>query len=107
MFPKLAVTIIALGLAACALLAMRQARLQTAHELAEAQLRIGQHDDRLLVLYAEIAGLISPDRIDARVREGQLQLAPALDSGLNILPDDGPFDIDSTWSQTPPPEPQP
>jgi hypothetical protein len=59
-FAKLAVIIVAIGLAACGLLAMRQARLQAAHELAQAQLRIARVDERLLTLHAQIADRITP-----------------------------------------------
>lgn len=65
MFAKLAVIIVSIGLAACGLLAMRQARLQAAHELAQAQLRIARVDERLLTLHAQIAERITPANIDA------------------------------------------
>lgn len=63
MFAKLAIIIVAIGLAACGLLAMRQARLQTAHELAQAQLRIARVDERLLTLHARIADRVTPASI--------------------------------------------
>jgi len=65
MTAKLAVTILAFGLMAAAMLSTRQSRLQAAHEVTEARLRIRAHDERLLELRAEIAGRVSP----ARVRE--------------------------------------
>ena len=98
MFAKLALIIVVVGLTGCAMLAMRQARLQAAHELAEAQLRIGQHDDRLLVLYAEIANLISPDQVVAQVQQHGLMLEPAVDVGWDPLIDDGPLEMSPTWS---------
>jgi cell division protein FtsL len=94
----LALIIVVVGLSGCAMLAMRQARLQAAHELAEAQLRIGQHDDRLLVLYAEIAKLISPDQVMAQVREHGFELQPAVDAGWDPLIDDGPLDDVGNWN---------
>lgn len=63
MFAKLAIIIVAIGLTACGLLAMRQARLQATHELAQAQLRIAREDERLLTLHARIAERITPERI--------------------------------------------
>jgi hypothetical protein len=81
---KLATIIVAIGLTACGLLAMRQARLQAAHELAQAQLRIARVDERLLTLHAKIADEITPGRIremrlaalEARFEQGQLEAAP-------------------------------
>ncbi len=74
MLAKLATIIVAIGLTACGLLAMRQARLQAAHELAQAQLRIARVDERLLTLHALIADEITPGRIR------QMRLA-ALEAG--------------------------
>ena len=84
MLAKLATIIVAIGLTACGLLAMRQARLQAAHELAQAQLRIARVDERLLALHALIADEITPGRVrklrlaalEARLEEGRLEAAP-------------------------------
>ncbi len=72
MFAKLAIIIVAIGLTACGLLAMRQARLQAAHELAQAQLRIAREDERLLTLHAQIAERITPERIEALATQAGL-----------------------------------
>lgn len=45
------------------MLAMRQARLQAAHEVAQTQLRIQRADERLWKLRADIAALSNPSRI--------------------------------------------
>ena len=67
MFWKLCVLILTAGLIACSLLAMRQARLQSGHELAEARLRIAEHDARLLALRAQIAEASTPEAVLARL----------------------------------------
>ncbi|MCC6227986.1 MAG: hypothetical protein IT432_02030 [Phycisphaerales bacterium] len=63
MFAKLAAIILALGILGCTLLAMRQQRLQAAHELAEAQLRIRKSDEQLWLLRAQIARRLNPENI--------------------------------------------
>jgi hypothetical protein len=81
---KLATIIVAIGLTACGLLAMRQARLQAAHELAQAQLRIARVDERLLTLHAQIADEITPGQIrdlrlaalEAMAEQGRLDATP-------------------------------
>lgn len=68
MFGKLAITIVALGAFACALLAMRQSRLQAASEIAQAQLRIQKLDDELLRTRSEIARRLAPHELEALTR---------------------------------------
>lgn len=68
MFGKLAITIVALGAFACALLAMRQSRLQAASEIAQAQLRIQKLDDELLRARSEIARRLAPHELEALTR---------------------------------------
>lgn len=63
MFAKLAAIILALGILGCTLLAMRQQRLQAAHELAEAQLRIRKSDEHLWFLRTQIARRLNPESI--------------------------------------------
>ncbi|MFO0834202.1 MAG: hypothetical protein U0638_04470 [Phycisphaerales bacterium] len=63
MFAKLAAIILALGILGCTLLAMRQQRLQAAHELAESQLRIRKSDEQLWLLRAQIAHRLNPENI--------------------------------------------
>lgn len=60
MFWKAALVIVSLGACGCTLLALRQSRLQAAHELAEAQLRIRHHDEQLWRLRSEIAARVTP-----------------------------------------------
>lgn len=92
MFFKLLAIIVAIGLTACGLLSMRQARLQAAHELADAQLRIWRHDERLLRLHADIARLVAPDRVRSMVSDsnGLADLIDAGDAGWVSFPDDAP-----------------
>lgn len=94
MFAKLLAITIAIGLTACGLLSMRQARLQAVHELADAQLRIWRHDEALLKLRAEIAQEIAPDKVRdmIAVTPDIPDLMDAADAGWVSLPDDGPLD---------------
>lgn len=62
MFAKLATVIVTLGVVACVLLAVRQQRVQTAHELAEVQRRVLEHDRLLLRIRAEIAQRTTPEQ---------------------------------------------
>lgn len=63
MFGKLAVLIVALGLIAASLLAMRQMRTQAAHELAQARLRAFRVDQENARLRAMISSRIHPERV--------------------------------------------
>lgn len=69
MFAKLAAVIVAVGVCACTLLAMRQARLQAAHDLAEARLRVRAIDERVALRRAEIGRLVSPDEVRRMAEE--------------------------------------
>ncbi len=69
MFWKLAACVLCMGILGCALLSMRQARLQAAHELAQTQLRIRTCDERLFKLRAEIGRNIRPDEVRSMVSD--------------------------------------
>lgn len=69
MFAKLAFVIVAAGVCACTLLAMRQARLQAAHDLAEARLRVRAIDERVALRRAEIGRLVAPGEVRRMVQE--------------------------------------
>jgi hypothetical protein len=64
-------TVLVLGIAVCAgaLLAARQMRMQAAHELTEARLRVMKHDNELFRLRAQIAGRITPEQIEQMATE--------------------------------------
>ena len=64
MFAKLAVLIISLALCAAALLSLRQMRTQSAHELAEARLRVLQRDNEFWRLRTRIAVWVTPERVE-------------------------------------------
>lgn len=78
MTAKLAVTIVAFGLMGAAMLSIRQSRLQAAHEVTEARLRLPVHDERLTALRVEIAERVAPARVREMLEEtGQAgELAP-------------------------------
>lgn len=63
MFGKLVFLILSVGVIAGVLLVNRQLRIQSAHELADAQRRVAQHDRTLWRLRAEIAGRVTPERV--------------------------------------------
>jgi cell division protein FtsL len=63
MFLKLAALICGIAITACALLAARQLRTQTAHELSQARLRVMRLDNERWKLRSEIASLITPEHI--------------------------------------------
>lgn len=65
MVAKLAAVILAIGILACALLAVRQMRTQAAHELAETRLRIMQRDNQLWRVRTQIAEAVAPQRVQA------------------------------------------
>jgi len=64
-FAKVAIVIVALGICACSLLALRQARLQAANELAEARLRVRAIDERVSRARTAIARLVTPDQVES------------------------------------------
>lgn len=69
MFAKVAIVVIGLGAAGASLLALRQQRLQAAHELAKAQVRIERQDEQLWKVRARIAGLVNPQNVEMMASE--------------------------------------
>ncbi len=94
MAAKLAAVIITLGLIAASLLSMRQSRLQAAHEVTAARLRIREHDERLLKLRTEIASRVTPRAVREMLEEtGELdRLAPLAERVHPIKPPESPAD---------------
>lgn len=76
MFAKIALVIVALGICACSLLALRQARLQAANELAEARLRVRAVDERVAVVRTAIAACVTPEQVEAMTKEIPTTLEP-------------------------------
>lgn len=62
-FAKLVVLVLAVGGSAVGVLALRQSRLQAAHEAAEARLRTRAHAERIMDLHAQIARLVTPEAL--------------------------------------------
>lgn len=99
MFAKAVIVIVALGVCACSLLALRQARLKAANELAEARLRIRTIDERVSIVRTEVAARVTPEEIERMTREldgalGELvPLAKALElqreGGMELVQGDG------------------
>jgi len=72
-FGKLVFLIVSVGIIAGVLLVNRQLRIQSAHELADAQRRVAEHDRTLWRLRAEIASRVTPERVQlAASRLGKL-----------------------------------
>ena len=69
MFLKLATLIVVFAGVASGLLAVRQQRLQAAHDMAEAMRRAAEMDRQLWRLRAEIAARTTPDEIQRRLNE--------------------------------------
>lgn len=80
MFLKLAVCVVAMGVFGCALLAMRQARLQAAHELAQTQLRLRSSDERLFKLRTQIGASVRPEDVRSLLT-GTMSLKPIVPAG--------------------------
>lgn len=76
MFAKVVVVILALGVCACSLLALRQARLQAANQLAEARLRVRAVDERVSLVRTAIAGRVTPEQVEQMTDEAQEPLVP-------------------------------
>ncbi len=68
MFAKLVAVVLALGACGCTLLALRQSRIQVASEIAQTQIRINEHDERLWVLRARIAERVTPEQVEQMAR---------------------------------------
>lgn len=67
MFAKLLVIILAVGGAACALLVVRQQRVELAHDVARTHNRLLQHERALWDLRAEIAARVKPEQVQQLV----------------------------------------
>jgi hypothetical protein len=77
-FGKIVALILSLGIFACALLAVRQARIQAFHELTQTRLRIRAQDERLWELRTQIAARVTPDHIH-EMAAARRKLKPMLD----------------------------
>ncbi len=65
MIARAGVAILAIGLTAAGVLALRQARLQAAHEMTQARLRAALLDEQLAELRATIALETTPEALGA------------------------------------------
>jgi len=88
-FAKVAVVIITLGICACSLLALRQARLQAANELAEARLRVRAIDERVSRTRTAIAGLVTPEQVELMTETSDELLVPLASQPRDVpIPED-------------------
>jgi hypothetical protein len=67
-FPKLCLLIVCVGIIGGVLLTTRQLRIQAAHELADVQQRVAQHDRQLWQLRVEIADRTLPAQVAVRIK---------------------------------------
>jgi len=81
-FAKLVALILVLGLTGSGLLAMRQSRLQAAHELTAARLRLRQHEETLQRVRAMIAERASPAEL-RRAFEARPELLEGLEPSVD------------------------
>ena len=88
MFAKIAVVILALGICACSLLALRQARLQAANELAEARLRVRGIDERVSIVRAVIAGSVTPEQVEEMTRQVATPMVPLTQQRDDLIVDE-------------------
>jgi hypothetical protein len=81
---RVIVLIVSLGGCAAVLLAARQARVQAAHDLAEARLRIVERDHELWRVRARIAARVTPQHVQqvAAALTPLKPIAPELDPAL-------------------------
>lgn len=94
MFAKLCVLILVFGSCSGGVLAMRQSRLQAAHELAESRLRVREHEQRLRELRARIAALSNPETVRS-MSERAIE-APLRPSQDDVVPLEAPLLYDET-----------
>lgn len=81
MFAKIVALILSLGIVACALLAVRQGRIQAFHELTQTRLRIKRQDEQILLLRTRIASLVTPEHVHEMAASAR-SLKPIFDAPL-------------------------
>lgn len=69
MLAKLCALIVGVGVISCALLGIRQARVQAGHEMADVYRRIQKHDRDFYLLYAEVARRTTPEKAEEVARK--------------------------------------
>ena len=92
MLARASFAIVVVGVTAAGVLSVRQARLQTAHELTQAKLRTVLLEERLAERRAEIAAATAPEAVlpedgdesssEIEVSEGDAALVPVSSSGV-------------------------
>ena len=109
MFAKIALVILSLGVCACTLLALRQARLEAANELAMTRLRVRRLDERISQVRTKIAPLVTPQNVERMIRElhdtiGPLEpITPLQASATPPTPQPSP--VSTSRNDTPRPRP--
>lgn len=79
LFAKLGVLVLAVGGSAVGTLALRQSRLQAAHEATEARQRMRAHAETTMELRAEIARRVAPESLAVLAAEHP-DLVPAIEA---------------------------
>lgn len=78
LFAKMVVMVLAVGSTAVGVLALRQSRLQAAHEAAQARLNMRQHAERTMELRNRIAARVSPEAL--AMYAVQADMVPAIEA---------------------------
>lgn len=96
LFAKVMVLVLAVGSTAVGVLALRQSRLQAAHEAAQARLNMRQHAERTMELRNRIAERVSPEAL--AIYAAQADMVPAIQARP---PEDDALIADTERSPTP------
>lgn len=102
MLAKAVFVVIGIGAMSATLLALRQQRLQAAHELARTQIRVERQDEELWKVRARIAGLVNPQNVAlmaGEMTELHALVADGPEEGVPPLVQSGTVGV----SLTPPP----
>lgn len=97
-FAKLVVLVLAIGGTAVGLLALRQSRLQAAHETAQARLRMRAHAERTMEIRTEIARRVTPEALAEFANDPEL--VPAIEA--RHMPDRPVLDDPEATGDVPP-----
>ena len=94
MFIKLVVMILVFGSSGVGLLSVRQSRLQAAHEMAEARLRVRLLDEQAGEVRTKIASMCTPDRVMGLLKDPSIY-EPSVFHQTQIMPQPGIYEMDA------------
>lgn len=94
MFIKLVVMILVFGSSGVGLLSVRQSRLQAAHEMAEARLRVRLLDEQAGEVRTKIASMCTPDRVMGLLQDPSIY-EPSVFHQTQIMPQPDIYEMDA------------